>query len=322
MPEKALISVVITAYNRREYLFEAVKSALSQTLSREFYEIIVIKNFRDDHIDNFLIQNDVKSVIADGVEGMFPYIALNLLKGDIISFLDDDDLFKMNKLELVSQIFTDAGIGYYHNSAEIISNEGITGNKVIGAELSGGLKISNDSKSKYIYPIDKKMLYVNNSCVSIRRSIIEPKSEFLKSQTANIDRFFYVTALLSNLSLYFDDRTLTFYRIHRAQTGALILNDFNALVSKKLEFITKSIDASNNLLRMTSNTALEAYGLIRIINLKLSYNFWSNENKFSISFTNLIFYIKNRDFIEIPLFIFYKTPRFIHKALIRFIYNL
>jgi glycosyltransferase involved in cell wall biosynthesis len=40
-----LITVILTAYNRRRYLEEAINSTLNQTLSKEFYEVIVIKNF-------------------------------------------------------------------------------------------------------------------------------------------------------------------------------------------------------------------------------------------------------------------------------------
>jgi len=40
------ISVIITAHNRRELLLEAVNSALNQTLPKDEYEIIVVKNSR------------------------------------------------------------------------------------------------------------------------------------------------------------------------------------------------------------------------------------------------------------------------------------
>jgi glycosyltransferase involved in cell wall biosynthesis len=42
---KPYISVIITAHNRKEFLKEAIQSALNQTLERSNYEILVIKNF-------------------------------------------------------------------------------------------------------------------------------------------------------------------------------------------------------------------------------------------------------------------------------------
>lgn len=40
-----LISVIITAFDRHEYLKQAVDSVLNQHLSRDMYEVIVSKNF-------------------------------------------------------------------------------------------------------------------------------------------------------------------------------------------------------------------------------------------------------------------------------------
>ncbi|AAT42890.1 glycosyltransferase [Picrophilus oshimae] len=103
--EDLFISVIITAYNRKEFLLDAVKSALNQTLSKEKYEIIVIKNYNDDNIDEFLNKNNIKNIIMDGTIGEYLYKGINESKGDIISFLDDDDLFFNNKLEYVYNLF-------------------------------------------------------------------------------------------------------------------------------------------------------------------------------------------------------------------------
>ena len=45
------ISVIIIAYKRKEFLLGAIKSVLNQTLDKKYYEIIVVKNYKDDAID-------------------------------------------------------------------------------------------------------------------------------------------------------------------------------------------------------------------------------------------------------------------------------
>jgi Glycosyl transferase family 2. len=60
------ISVIITAYNRKEFLLDAIKSALKQTLPKDKYEIIVIKNFKDNLIDDFINENNIKSILMEG----------------------------------------------------------------------------------------------------------------------------------------------------------------------------------------------------------------------------------------------------------------
>jgi Glycosyl transferase family 2. len=37
------ISVIITAYDRKEYLLQAINSTIKQSLSKDLYEIILIK---------------------------------------------------------------------------------------------------------------------------------------------------------------------------------------------------------------------------------------------------------------------------------------
>ncbi len=48
------ISVIITAYNRKEFLLNAIKSAVNQTVNKRHYEIIVIKNFKEKTVDEFI----------------------------------------------------------------------------------------------------------------------------------------------------------------------------------------------------------------------------------------------------------------------------
>ena len=59
----SMISVIITAYNRRDYLIDAMNSVLSQTLKKERYEVIVVKNFYDKELDEFIYKNGFISSI-------------------------------------------------------------------------------------------------------------------------------------------------------------------------------------------------------------------------------------------------------------------
>ena len=67
------ISVIITAYNRKEFLLNAIKSAINQTLDKKYYEIIVIKNFEDKNIDEFIDNHNIQKIFIDGTMGEFIY---------------------------------------------------------------------------------------------------------------------------------------------------------------------------------------------------------------------------------------------------------
>ena len=104
---QVFISVLVTAYKRETYLIEAVKSVLSQTVSREFFEIIVTKSFIRKDIDEFLLKNDVMSLYIDDDRYGYRFSkALELSKGNIVVTLDDDDIFLPSFLERLYNLFT------------------------------------------------------------------------------------------------------------------------------------------------------------------------------------------------------------------------
>jgi glycosyltransferase involved in cell wall biosynthesis len=65
--KRPLISVIITAYNRREFIRDAVNSVINSTLPEDEYEIIVVKNFKDEYVDSIVEKTGGKSIITDVV---------------------------------------------------------------------------------------------------------------------------------------------------------------------------------------------------------------------------------------------------------------
>jgi len=110
------ISVIITAHNRREFLLDAVNSALNQTLPKDEYEIIVVKNFEDERIDKFLEEHNVRNIIVEEEPlGAKIVKGVEESRGEVVSFLEDDDLWLPQKLDIVKQVFKDKDVIYYHN---------------------------------------------------------------------------------------------------------------------------------------------------------------------------------------------------------------
>ncbi|MGC8735111.1 MAG: glycosyltransferase family 2 protein, partial [bacterium] len=125
--EEPYISVIITAHNRKEFLKDAINSVLNQTLEKSFYEIIVIKNFEDQEIDNLIEENKIISlkVRDDSLIGEDLALGIERAKGEVISFLDDDDLFMPKKLETVYNYFKKyENLVYLHNSEYFIDEKG------------------------------------------------------------------------------------------------------------------------------------------------------------------------------------------------------
>ena len=114
---KPRLSIIVTAYNRKEFLLEALQSAVNQTLKREKYEIICIKNFKDAKIDKYIKDNGIISILEKEKSiGEYLYIAAKKAKSKVLVFLDDDDLFSKDKLKRVYFAFSTYKVDFYHNS--------------------------------------------------------------------------------------------------------------------------------------------------------------------------------------------------------------
>ena len=87
-----LISVVINAYDRKKYLMDAIRSVLDQTLDRKYYEVIVIKNFVESQLDDFIDKNCEKKLYFENpIYGARLKEALSQARGEVICLLEDDD---------------------------------------------------------------------------------------------------------------------------------------------------------------------------------------------------------------------------------------
>jgi len=62
---KPFISIIITAYNRRKYIRQAIQSIINSTLSRDGYELIVVKNFKDEFVDSIVEKLGGKNILID-----------------------------------------------------------------------------------------------------------------------------------------------------------------------------------------------------------------------------------------------------------------
>ncbi|MGC8615348.1 MAG: glycosyltransferase family 2 protein, partial [Thermoprotei archaeon] len=119
------ISVLVTAYNRKKYLLGAVKSALNQTLPRDRYEVIVVKNFRDDFIDSKLEEWGVINLYSEQERsGAMAYDGVEVARGDVICFLDDDDEYEQIRLEVIARAFQEDDVDFFSNARQYVDESG------------------------------------------------------------------------------------------------------------------------------------------------------------------------------------------------------
>jgi len=223
-----VISVVITAHNRHEFLLKSVKSVLNQTIRN--FEVIVVKNFYDDTIDKFLEENNVINIIEkDYRQGAKIFKGVKEAKYDIIAFLDDDDMFHERKLEKVSNVIKFAkDLIYYHNNFTTINDmDRPIHNPYLLVDKYEFKIFSNNEKIKYINYFDKFHINVNSSSIVINKNIVLSHN-IIKELENLIDYGLFFSAIDDKGSVVVDGEPLTYYRLHDLQTnigGSLISKD-------------------------------------------------------------------------------------------------
>lgn len=215
------ISAIIISNSRKEYVLEAFNSILKQDFPKQKLEIIVVKGYRDDKIDRELKDGGAKLALEEGNSlGAKLAKGISLAKGNIISFLDDDDLWTTNKLSEVYSTFLDRRIGYYNNTQVFVDTAlNPLSNKHIPKEISnikkiGQLRISNQSPMFDLGKTYKLYGDFNSSSVSARRVLLTDHSELFEKTRGALDSLIFYICLASGMDILIDDRPLTIYRKH------------------------------------------------------------------------------------------------------------
>jgi len=222
------VSVIITAYNRKEFLEQAIESILIQDMDPSVLEIIVVSNFElDSNLTSMGIK--ISSIVMEGTIGEFLYAGIRVSKSDLIAFLDDDDVFKPGKLRAVIDIFAENhDLCYYHNAPEYLNKYMEHINYVRLVE-----SISNhSSESKLVVDIRSNIKSIksaidfngdfNISCISIRRQSYLEYLPLLKQITSCQDGFFFWAAILLGGRMIIDGSKLTGYRVHSLNVSGSI----------------------------------------------------------------------------------------------------
>lgn len=228
------ISVIVTAYKREIYLHEALNTLLSQTLGKEHFEVILLTDFKHDASAYHPL--NIRHFILNGSVGEYMYKALNEARGDIICFLDDDDLYDNRKLSILIQHFSEATIYFKHSVQPF--------HTVVDIKKEPSL---DKAKLRYIQYKDYKHpnLYAyNRTSIALRRSFIVNYAETLRKIDVAEDWFFFLAFLTSNGDGIYYSGKLSFYRRHESVSHKSIDKDDRGY-EDYVSYLLRLIDSFN-----------------------------------------------------------------------------
>ena len=212
------VSIIITAYNRKSYLMNALRSLVSSKITNLELEIIVIKNFIDKKIDEYLSKIKAKSILGKEAP-LCNYVYQGIINstGKYLFFLEDDDLFFPSKIDYVISLMESRQIDYYHNSYIALDENESKINSM--AYRTNRMPIVLEKQKRDVARIGRLMKIkgdINLSSICISRNLFLHSKEiiFLKDLPAGPDWFIFYLALQNGFILYFDNKILTKYLIH------------------------------------------------------------------------------------------------------------
>ena len=130
--EQPLVSVIIPTFNRPDMLGDAIRSVLSQTYKN--VEIIVVNDagmdvgglvnwFGKDANITYIRHGKNKGLSAARNSG------IKLAQGEIIAYLDDDDVYQQHHLETVVQAIISKGADIVYTDAEYVQENWVNGRR-------------------------------------------------------------------------------------------------------------------------------------------------------------------------------------------------
>jgi len=281
------ISVVVVAYDRHDFIAEALDSVALQDLDPAAFEVIVCTNLPRSTLGPHA--NDPRMTVLQfpsGNWGEWVLAALPRCRGDVLCFLDDDDRFEPTKLSCVRTAFERyPTLGYFHNRVRRIpqvlsSTDGRRHELRTTLEGPGSGLLEDRRKSRD--RIDRLFWSgggFNASAMAVRREVVGSLGPLASQLEVGHPLALFYAAALGSWDLYFESAALTRYRVHPANrsvpSGSDVRTEFRRAaqrgdaVVRDSERIARFIDSHGR--GRVSSTAVRSVGartrLLRSLNL-------------------------------------------------------
>lgn len=229
-----MISVLITAFEREDYVLSAVRSALPPGRPDPEIEVVVLRSFHNSELDRELEQAGARLVDFGS-----PHLGLTLLRGirecrgEVVCFLEDDDRFRPEKLAVVRSAFASRpDLNLLWNDREEVDP---TGAPLPRARPPFGRLIGPDEGTTVEYPSDVSLCALGRatlvlpgaflSCMAVRRSMLEEAASDLAQLPIATDFYVFFRALATPGRTILDPRPLTVLLRHVDSYSARLIHD-------------------------------------------------------------------------------------------------
>lgn len=213
------ISIIVTCHDRKNYLMTALESIKNQTVGIDQYEVIVAKNFYEPEIDKYIEQNCFTNLYCGGSLANKILKSIELCNGEIITFLEDDDIYNKDRIKtLIDQFKKFPNITFYHNSTLEINEYGEKIKRNHHPQVRKSVLTESKNLENLLAYLVSKNADFNNGSIAIRKKILLNNLDVYKNATdissSFTDMLYFLFSLNSNGLIFIDSKVMTNVRRH------------------------------------------------------------------------------------------------------------
>ena len=271
------VSVIIPAYNAEKFIKQAVMSVLEQ--SYPISEVIVVNDGSTDNTNRELLrlqdEHDVIKIISTDNKGASSArnAGLKIASSDIIAFLDSDDYWETDKINLQIDYLLK------NDLTVLISNLNLVNTK--GALLG----VKKNVTSNIVNGILRKKISMMTPTLIFYRSISEDNNIYFNEKMRHYEDHLFIIELSSHGNLGVLDKSLVNRRIHNSSLSYDFNIDdcFNSII--EFERVITALSKKNKKIHFKDIKFFKSHGYFSIAHLYfrrhnkiqcLKYSFLSN----------------------------------------------
>lgn len=236
-----LVSIIITTYNRPNYLDVSIQSVVNQTYKN--IEIIIVDDGSKVNYAESICSKYAKCKYYYKLNGGLASarnFGVSMAKGDYIAFLDDDDFWELDKLEKQVDILNkNPSIDCVHSSAAVVDENGNLTGQCIGAAQN---KIHK--RSGYVFWNALGVWVVKSPTPLIRKKVFQPDLLFDETIKVGEDVDFYQRMFFRHKVQYINE-PLAFYREYNNQERLSVQREKYIGIEKKMYSNFKKMGVRN-----------------------------------------------------------------------------
>jgi glycosyltransferase involved in cell wall biosynthesis len=239
------VTAVVLAHDRRAFVADAVRSALAAAPE----EVIVVRNFSDPIVGSEGTYRDVRCDVPETAEKHAR--GIEAATGDLIAFLDDDDLWDPRKVARLRQVWSDrSDLAYLAHAQRAVDAEGrpvAALHPEYAGRDPGGFATWDRTDFR---TLAERIWPGNGSSTVVAREFARTWLAPLRQAGWSADTFWLVAAVLSGRPMTMLDEPLTQLRLHRenmSHARAASPDEFRARHRRQSERFARAFEAMTEL---------------------------------------------------------------------------